>query len=414
MDPRPIAADDRRDGREGVRAVGSDQHAGDDGAAHPRLPRHAASSSAKDNKPPAISTQRIRLAEPAAHNYDRICRIRRRLTRTRSSKVDVRQPAAERFIVEHGLNEFLAGRARRLGIIVQGGITNVLIARARDRPCRPVEGRHPDPGAQRHASAGRRPDRRLLQGKRAVLIVEEGAARLHRAGDPRRSLRKRDIDTQALRQGRAADGRRVHRRGGDRGPAEVPRAASANDIDLAGRASASRPRARRTRRAPRRWAAPLPLGRPASASAAPSGRCSRRSSWSSAKSARSHISSRHRLSFVRDVGAVQPRAIRSWASACRLAAAAARGAGDAAAHASRSWATAASGTTACCRGVASAMFNRGDGVLVDHAERLHVGDRRAGVPVVANDGGRPARRRGEHREQSRDRGHAARRWASSG
>ena len=62
----------------------------------------------------------------------------------------------------------------------------------------------------------------FCKGKRAVLVVEEGAPdyieqAIHAI------LRKRDIDTQDLRQGRAADGGRVHRRGGDRGPAEVLR-----------------------------------------------------------------------------------------------------------------------------------------------------------------------------------------------
>ena len=39
LDPRPEPADHRRHGRAGLRAVGGKLHAGDAGAAHPRLPR---------------------------------------------------------------------------------------------------------------------------------------------------------------------------------------------------------------------------------------------------------------------------------------------------------------------------------------------------------------------------------------
>ena len=42
LDPRPNLPEDRRDGGEGVRAVGGLEHAGDAGGAHPRLPRHRA------------------------------------------------------------------------------------------------------------------------------------------------------------------------------------------------------------------------------------------------------------------------------------------------------------------------------------------------------------------------------------
>src|SRR5262249_35636742 len=62
-------------------------------------------SAAKDNKPPPISRNR-RLAEPAAHNYDRISHPPSTYMQEKK-KVEVRQPAAERFIVDHGLNEFL-------------------------------------------------------------------------------------------------------------------------------------------------------------------------------------------------------------------------------------------------------------------------------------------------------------------
>src|SRR5258708_4416839 len=62
---------------------------------------------AKDNQPPAISRNH-RLANPAAHNYDRISHPPSTYAHEKI-KVEVRQPAAQRFIVEHGLNELLPG-----------------------------------------------------------------------------------------------------------------------------------------------------------------------------------------------------------------------------------------------------------------------------------------------------------------
>ncbi len=152
---------------------------------------------AKDNKPPAISRNH-RLAKPAAHNYDRISHPPSTYAHEKV-KVEVRQPAAERFIVEHGLNEFLPGERSDLGIIVQGGITNVLVRgldRLRGR------GQDPDAGAERHASAGARPDRRFLQGQARRADRRGGCARLYRAGDPRPPAQARHRH-QDLWQGRA-------------------------------------------------------------------------------------------------------------------------------------------------------------------------------------------------------------------
>ena len=70
LDPRPIPADHRALHGEGVRAVRGDQHAGHDGAAHPRLPCHRRVRR-EGQQAPAISRNH-RLANPAAHNYDRI------------------------------------------------------------------------------------------------------------------------------------------------------------------------------------------------------------------------------------------------------------------------------------------------------------------------------------------------------
>ena len=181
---------------------------------------------AKDNKPPAISRNH-RLANPAAHNYDRISHPPSTYAHEKI-KVEVRQPAAQRFIVEHGLNEFLPGERSDLGIIVQGGITNVLV-RGLDRL--EVEGKIPT--LVLNVTHPLVPDQiaDFCKGKRAVLIVEEGAPdyieqAIHAI------LRKRDIDTKLY-------GKDVLPMAGEYTAEVVTEgllkffAQSANDIDLA-------------------------------------------------------------------------------------------------------------------------------------------------------------------------------------
>src|SRR6185437_8990034 len=144
---------------------------------------------AKDNQPPAISRNN-RLADPALHNYDRISHPPSTYAHEKL-KVDVRLPAAQRFIVEQGLNELLPGERSDLGIIVQGGITNVLM-RGLDRL--EVDGKIPT--LVLNVTHPLVPDQiaDFCKGKRAVLIVEEGGPdyieqAIHAL------LRKRDIDT---------------------------------------------------------------------------------------------------------------------------------------------------------------------------------------------------------------------------
>ena len=125
---------------------------------------------AKDNRPPAIS-RNARLAQPALHNYDRISHPPSTYVHEKM-KVEVRQPAAERFIVEHGLNEFFPGERSDLGIIVQGGITNVLM---RGLSRLDVDGQIP--ALVLNVTHPLVPDQiaDFCKGKRAVLVVEEGA-----------------------------------------------------------------------------------------------------------------------------------------------------------------------------------------------------------------------------------------------
>ena len=82
--PAAVAADHRALHREGVRAFRGDQHAGDDGAAHPRLPRHRrvrrqGQQAAGDLAQPSSRRAGARTTTTAS-------RIRRRPTRTRRSR----------------------------------------------------------------------------------------------------------------------------------------------------------------------------------------------------------------------------------------------------------------------------------------------------------------------------------------
>jgi len=182
---------------------------------------------AKGNVPPAVSRNH-RLAQPALHNYDRISHPPSTYAHEKL-KVEVRQPAAQRFIVEHDLNEFLPGDRSDLGIIVQGGITNVLV-RGLDRLG--VEAKVPT--LVLNVTHPLVPDQiaDFCKGKRAVLVVEEGAPdyieqAIHAI------LRKRDVDTKIC-------GKDVLPMAGEYTAEVVTEgllkffAQSANDIDLSG------------------------------------------------------------------------------------------------------------------------------------------------------------------------------------
>jgi indolepyruvate ferredoxin oxidoreductase alpha subunit len=83
------------------------------------------SFTARDNRPPAISTRAL-MMEPAAFDYARLAHPPVTF-RHEKLKYEERIPAARRYIVEHGLNELLPGKHDDLGLIVQGGLTNTLV-----------------------------------------------------------------------------------------------------------------------------------------------------------------------------------------------------------------------------------------------------------------------------------------------
>ena len=77
---------------------------------------------ASDNVAAAFSRRQL-LEGPVPQNYDRISHPPSTF-RQEKHKFEVRLPAARRFIVENALNEFFDGPRRSVGIIVQGGLYN--------------------------------------------------------------------------------------------------------------------------------------------------------------------------------------------------------------------------------------------------------------------------------------------------
>jgi len=137
--------------------------------------------------PGAIQTTDTIVLPPASYAQER-------------DKFDTRLPAAQRFIVERGINEVFAGRRERLGIILQGG-THGSVARALG--LLGAEGDDPVPLLVLNAIHPLVPDQiaDFMDGKNAVLVVEEGNPAfiereiheiLHRRGLPCR-LRGKDI-----------------------------------------------------------------------------------------------------------------------------------------------------------------------------------------------------------------------------
>lgn len=78
----------------------------------------------RDNIAPAISSRQP-LAEPSAFDYGKLAHPPV-IYAHEKRKVEHRIPAAQRYIVEHGLNERFDGEHGRVGLIVQGGLYNSL------------------------------------------------------------------------------------------------------------------------------------------------------------------------------------------------------------------------------------------------------------------------------------------------
>jgi len=80
---------------------------------------------AKANVAPSISRNRL-LSKPAPHDYAKLSHPPSTYAHEKM-KFEVRLPAARRYVVERGLNETLPGDLDDVGIVVQGGLTNVTL-----------------------------------------------------------------------------------------------------------------------------------------------------------------------------------------------------------------------------------------------------------------------------------------------
>ena len=129
---------------------------------------------ARDNVA-ARHSAKARLA-PAGFNYDRLAHPPATF-RQEADKVARRLPAAQRFIREHRLNERMGPTDGDIGIIVQGGLFNVLNGRLALAGLSDVNGAVALPTLVLNVVHPLVPEEIVdfCAGKRAVLVVEEGA-----------------------------------------------------------------------------------------------------------------------------------------------------------------------------------------------------------------------------------------------
>jgi indolepyruvate ferredoxin oxidoreductase alpha subunit len=250
--------------------------------------------------------------EPAGFDYMRLAHPPVTF-RHEKLKVEQRIPAARRYIAEHGLNELFARRPCDLGIIVQGGLYNALIRALQQLGLADAFGESASRCWCSTSPTRWCPSRwRLLRRQARGAGGGRRPARVHRAG-PRHLLRRRDIQTPLHGKDLLPAAGEYTRGGAGAGlvppssPSHLAGASTPRGARLAGR----QPRA-----ALRAWPAldrPCPRGRRASASAAPSGRCSR------AEAGAAGVGPVH---IAADIGchafapsSPSPWATRSWATA---------------------------------------------------------------------------------------------------
>jgi len=112
---------------------------------------------------------------PAEFEYDRLAHPPATFAQEKI-KFEKRQPAARKFIVEKGLNEFFDGRFNNLGIILQGGLYNTLVNRLNVLGLGDEYGNSDVPLMVLNVTHPLVPDQitDFCKGKDAVLVMEEG------------------------------------------------------------------------------------------------------------------------------------------------------------------------------------------------------------------------------------------------
>lgn len=149
---------------------------------------------AKTNVSAKVS-RNSRLPGPSAFNYDKLAHPPATFMQEKL-KLEHRLPAARKFILERGLNEILPGDLSEIGIVVQGGLYNALNRALMNLGLADAFGNSRVPTLVLNVTYPLVPEQltQFCTGKRAVLMVEEGSPdyieqALHTA------LRRADINT---------------------------------------------------------------------------------------------------------------------------------------------------------------------------------------------------------------------------
>ncbi len=130
---------------------------------------------AKDNKRGLYNAHRP-LAGPPRFEYGRLAHPPVTFTQERL-KIEQRLPAAQKFIREQKLNELIAGETKEIGVVVLGGLTNGLLRALERLDLADLYGVSRIPIYVLNVAYPLVPEevREFCAGKRAVLVVEEGA-----------------------------------------------------------------------------------------------------------------------------------------------------------------------------------------------------------------------------------------------
>jgi indolepyruvate ferredoxin oxidoreductase alpha subunit len=131
------------------------------------------SFAAKDNRRPEWS--RARPLEEPVFDYGRIC-LPPSTYAQETHKVEVRWPAAVRFVRERRLNEVFPGQRSHLGIVCQGGLYNAVVRALQQLGLADAFGRAQVPIYCLNITYPLVPEEIIAfaRGKRALLVVEEG------------------------------------------------------------------------------------------------------------------------------------------------------------------------------------------------------------------------------------------------
>ena len=148
----------------------------------------------KDNRQAPVSALSP-LPEPARFDYARLAHPPVTFGHEKL-KIDQRLPAARKYILDHALNELHAGRFDEVGIIVQGGLTSALLRSLQQFGLADAFGNSDIPLLVLNVTYPLVPEQiaQFAQGKRAVLVLEEGSPEYIEL-EVGAALRRQDMNT---------------------------------------------------------------------------------------------------------------------------------------------------------------------------------------------------------------------------